>query len=105
MTADAAHGPKAKSFMTEAPAREAMEYDVVIVGAGWAGADENRSVVVVEKGSTIGAHILSGVVIDSVGLDRLIPERREDPDRPLTQEVTDGSTCWARRGISRSQIF
>ena len=84
--------------MTEAPAREAMEYDVVIVGAGPAGLaaairlkqlDENRSVVVVEKGSTIGAHILSGVVIDPVGLDRLLPEWREDPDRPLTQEVTD----------------
>jgi electron-transferring-flavoprotein dehydrogenase len=84
--------------MTEAAAREAMEYDVVIVGAGPAGLaaairlkqlDENRSVVAVEKGSTIGAHILSGVVIDPVGLDRLIPEWREDPDRPLTQVVTD----------------
>ena len=45
--------------------------------------------MVVEKDSTIGAHILSGVVIDPVGLDRLLPEWREDPDRPLTQEVTD----------------
>ena len=84
--------------MTEAAAREAMEYDGVIVGAGPAGLsaairlqqlDENRSVVVVEKGSTIGAHILSGVVVDPVGLDRLIPGWRGDPDRPLTQEVTD----------------
>src|ERR1700690_351269 len=83
---------------TELPARESVEYEVVIVGAGSAGLaaairlkqlDENRSVVVVEKGSTIGAHILSGVVIDPVGLDRLIPEWREDPERPLTQEVTD----------------
>src|ERR1700677_1418891 len=98
MTADAAHGPKAKSFMTEAPAREAMEYDVVIVGAGPAGVaaairlkqlDQNRSDVVGEKGSASGAHILSGVVIGPVGLARLIPEWREDPDRPLTQEVTD----------------
>jgi electron-transferring-flavoprotein dehydrogenase len=91
MRADAAHGPGEKSFMTEAAAREAMEYDVVIVGAGPAGfaaairlkqLDENRSVMVVEKGSTIGAHILSGVVIDSVGLDRLIPEWHEDPPDP-----------------------
>ena len=82
----------------ELPAREAMEYDVVIVGAGPAGLaaairlkqlDENRTVVVVEKGSAVGAHILSGVVIDPIGLDRLIPEWREDPERPLHTEVTD----------------
>ena len=84
--------------MTELPPREAMEYDVVIVGAGPAGLaaairlkqlDENRSVVVVEKGSTVGAHILSGVVIDPIGLDRLTPDWREDPERPLKQEVTE----------------
>ena len=95
--------------MTEAAAREAMEYDVAIVGAGPAGLaaairlkqlDENRSVVVVEKGSTIGAHILSGVVIDPVGLDRLIPEWREDPDRPLTQEVTGRPLL--RAGLART---
>jgi electron-transferring-flavoprotein dehydrogenase len=98
--------------MTEAPAREAMEYDIVIVGAGPAGLaaairlkqlDQNRSVVVVEKGSAVGAHILSGVMIDPVGLDRLIPEWRADPDRPLTQEVTDDRFYVpARRGTSRS---
>ena len=74
--------------MIEAPAREVMEYDAVIVGAGPAGLaaairlqqlDEAGSVVVVEKGSAIGAHILSGVVIDPIGLDRLIPKWREDP--------------------------
>ena len=69
----------------EIPAREAMEFDVVIVGAGPAGLAAairlkqlapDTSVVIVEKGSEVGAHILSGAVIDPIGLDRLIPEWR-----------------------------
>ncbi|MGF7205197.1 electron-transferring-flavoprotein dehydrogenase [Sphingobium olei] len=82
--------------------RESMDFDIVIVGAGPAGlaaairlkqlADEkgaDLSVVVVEKGSEVGAHILSGAVIDPSGLDRLLPEWRKDPERPLKTEVSD----------------
>ncbi len=47
----------------------------------------DRSVVVVEKGSEVGAHILSGAVIDPIGLDRLIPEWRSE-ETPLKTAVT-----------------
>ena len=80
------------------PPRESMDFDVVIVGAGPSGlaaairlkqVAPDLSVVVVEKGSEVGAHILSGAVIDPIGLDSLLPDWREDPDRPLTTEVTE----------------
>src|SRR5215470_18736016 len=81
----------------EIPAREAMEFDVVIVGAGPAGLAAairlkqrapDISVVVVEKGSEVGAHILSGAVIDPIGIDRLLPDWRNE-DTPIKTAVTD----------------
>jgi electron-transferring-flavoprotein dehydrogenase len=78
------------------PAREAMEFDVAIVGAGPAGLAAaihlkrlapDVSVVLVEKGSEVGAHILSGAVIDPIGLDRLVPEWRGE-DTPVKTAVS-----------------
>ena len=75
--------------------REMMECDVVIVGAGPAGLsaairlkhlDKDLNVIVLEKGSEVGAHILSGAVLDPSGLDRLMPDWR-DRNAPITVQV------------------
>jgi electron-transferring-flavoprotein dehydrogenase len=93
---------KRREMAIDAPERESMEIDIVIIGAGPAGLSaairlkqlaeergQDIQVVVVEKGSEVGAHILSGAVLDPAGLDRLLPDWRNmgaPIDTPVTSE-------------------
>lgn len=82
--------------------RESMPYDVVIVGAGPSGLSAairikqkspDTSVCILEKGSEVGAHILSGAVIDPKALDELIPDWR-DQDCPMAETPVNDNQHW-----------
>lgn len=77
--------------------RESMAFDVVIVGAGPAGLaaairlkqnNPDLAVVVLEKGAEVGAHIISGAVVDPIGIDALLPGWRDEPGHPFRTPVT-----------------
>jgi electron-transferring-flavoprotein dehydrogenase len=102
--------------MTEVSEREAMEFDVVIVGGGPAGLaaacrlmqlDENLAVVVVEKGSEIGAHILSGAVLEPTSLNELFPDWK-DRGAPVNTAVKRDDVYFltnAEKGIRTPGLF
>jgi electron-transferring-flavoprotein dehydrogenase len=94
----------------EAVERESMEFDVVVVGAGPAGlaaairvkqlaaeTGKDVSVVVLEKGSEVGAHILSGAVMDPKAMNELIPNWKEE-GCPFETEVKDDKFLWLGEG-------
>lgn len=89
--------------------RESMPYDVVIVGAGVAGLaaairlrqlSPEASVCILEKGSEVGAHILSGAVVDPRALDELLPDWRETC--PMAQVPVTDNWHWALSKTGRT---
>ena len=87
--------------------RESMEFDVVIVGAGPAGLsaaiklkqlNSDLEVVVLEKGPEVGAHILSGAVVDPIAVDRLFPDWRDEDGHPFKTPVKDDIFYFLTKG-------
>ena len=92
--------------------RESMPCDVVIIGGGVAGLaaairlkqiNEDLEVVVLEKGSEIGAHILSGAVVDPRALDELLPEWR-DMDCPMAETPVTENHHWVLSATGQSDL-
>ena len=107
-----------QDILTQYGPRESMDYDVVVVGAGPAGLatairlkqlasekGQELSVVVLEKGSEPGAHILSGAVLDPLSLSELIPDWKA-LGAPLNQPVTDEAMLFlSEKGGYRTPNF
>tara|TARA_R110000751_G_scaffold2018_17_gene10179 strand:- start:268950 stop:270599 length:1650 start_codon:yes stop_codon:yes gene_type:complete len=92
--------------------RESMPCDVVIIGGGVAGLaaairlkqiNEDLEVVVLEKGSEIGAHVLSGAVVDPRALDELLPEWR-DMDCPMAETPVTENHHWVLSATGQSDL-